>query len=93
MDGIVPPGKVLAEFLDALELTEYALSKGIHVQQTRICHIIQGKRSITLDTSVRLGRYFKMPELYWLNLQNEYDLSISNKDMYANIVPYQKLFK
>ena len=52
----------------------YRLAKDISVQQTRIEQILDGKRSITPDTAIRLGAYFQVTPQFWLNLQQMYDL-------------------
>jgi len=71
----VHPGEVLLhEFLNPLEITAYRLAKEICVQQTRIEQIVDGKRSITPDSAIRLGRYFGVTPQFWLNLQQMYDL-------------------
>ena len=69
------PGKYLKEkFLEPLGITPYRLAKGIGVQQTRISQILQGKRSITPDTAVRLGAFFGVPPHWFMELQTRYDL-------------------
>ena len=74
----LPPitaGEILNEdFLKPMEITAYRLAKDIHVPLTRITAILQGKRSITADTGLRLDRYFGMSEGYWLRIQGECDL-------------------
>ena len=71
----VHPGEVLREeFLAPLRITAYRLAKSIGVQQTRIEQILDGKRSITVDTALRLGRYFNVTPQFWLNLQQMYDI-------------------
>lgn len=71
----VHPGEVLREeFLTPLNITPYRLAKSIGVQQTRIESILDGKRSITADTAIRLGRFFSVTPQFWLNLQAMYDL-------------------
>ena len=71
----IHPGEVLREeFLEPLNITPYRLAKDIGVQQTRIEQILDGKRSITVDTAIRLGRYFHVSPQFWLNLQQMYDL-------------------
>ena len=55
-------------------VSQYRLAKDISVPQRRISEITQGKRSITADTALRLGRYFGMEAQFWLNLQSRYDL-------------------
>ncbi len=71
----ITPGEVLAEdFLAPLGLTQYRLARDIGVPPRRINEIIKGQRSITADTALRLGRYFKMSGQFWLNLRSHYDL-------------------
>ena len=71
----VTPGEILdEEFLKPMAITQYRLAKDIGVPPRRINEIIQGKRAITTDTALRLGRYFRMSAEFWLNLQSHYDL-------------------
>ena len=79
----VHPGVVLAEaFLKGLEISQYRLAKGIGVSPRRINEIVQGKRSITADTALRLGKFFGMEAQFWMNLQSHYDLEVA-KDAIA----------
>jgi addiction module HigA family antidote len=57
-------------------LSQYRLAKDIGVPARRINEIVKGERSITADTALRLGRFFKMSAQFWLNLQSHYDLEI-----------------
>ena len=71
----IHPGEILdKEFLVPLNITAYRLSKEIKLPQTRISEIIKGKRRITADTALRLGKYFGNTPQFWLGLQNDYDL-------------------
>ena len=71
----VHPGEILdLDFLKPMEITPYALAKAIGVDQTRISQLIKGQRSITADTALRLGAFFKMSPKFWLNAQSRYDL-------------------
>jgi addiction module HigA family antidote len=73
----VHPGEILLEeFLKPLGISQYRLSKDISVVPRRINEIVQGKRSITADTALRLARYFGLSERFWLNLQSRYDLEV-----------------
>ncbi len=79
----VHPGVVLAEdFLKAMNISQYRLAKGIAVPPRRINEIVQGKRAITADTALRLGKFFGMEAQFWMNLQSHYDLEIA-KDAIA----------
>lgn len=71
----VAPGEILLEeFLQPMGISQYRLAKDISVPQRRISEIVQGKRSITADTALRLGRYFGMEAQFWMNLQTRHDL-------------------
>ena len=73
----VHPGEILLEeFLKPLGISQYKLAKDISVPPRRINEIVQGKRSITADTALRLSRYFGLSERFWLNLQSRYDLEV-----------------
>lgn len=71
----ITPGEVLAEeFLKPFGLSQYRLAKDIHVSARRINEIVKGKRAITADTALRLGRYFGTSAQLWINLQSSYEL-------------------
>jgi addiction module HigA family antidote len=68
------PGQILLEdFLKPLGITQYRLAKDIGVPQRRIGEIIAGKRAITVDTGLRLSRYFGVNDNFWTGLQLNYD--------------------
>ena len=69
------PGEILLEdYMKPMGLTQNALTRALGVPPRRVNEIIHGKRVITLDTSLRLGRYFGQSPRFWLNLQTECDL-------------------
>lgn len=71
----IHPGEILREeFLVPLDLSAYRLSRDIAVPQTRISQILAGRRGISADTAVRLGRYFNTSAEFWMNLQVAYDV-------------------
>ena len=73
----VHPGEVLLEeFLAPLALSQYRVAKDTSVPPRRINEIVHGKRAVTADTALRLGRYFGTSERFWLNLQSRYDLEL-----------------
>jgi len=75
----IPPGEVLKEdFLDPMGISQYRLAKDIGVDVRRVNAIIQGKRAITADTALRLGRYFDIEPEFWMNLQAHYDLEVES---------------
>lgn len=62
------------EFMEPMGISAYKLAKDIHVPVSRVQDILHDRRGITVDTSLRLGKYFGVSESYFLNLQNEIDL-------------------
>ena len=74
----IHPGEILmGKFLEPMGISQYRLAKDISVPPRRINEIAHGKRSITADTALRLGRYFGMSPQFWLNLQARYDLEVT----------------
>lgn len=59
------------EFMEPLGISAYRLAKDIHVPVSRIQEILKDKRAISVDTSLRLSKYFGVSERYFLNLQND----------------------
>ena len=77
---IIHPGEILQEeFLIPMKISAYRLAKEIHIDQTRISEIIKGKRGITVDTALRLSKFFGNSVEFWLNLQTQYEIE-KNKD-------------
>jgi len=73
----IHPGEVLAEeFLVPLGLSQYRIAHDLSVPPRRINEIVHGKRGITADTALRLGRYFGTTERFWLNLQARFGVEI-----------------
>ena len=69
----IHPGEILSEEF----LRPMGIAKDISVPPRRVNEIVHGKRSITADTALRFGRFFGMPPQFWLNLQNRYDLEVT----------------
>jgi antitoxin HigA-1 len=71
----IHPGEILLEeFLIPMGITQYKIAKDINVPARRINEIVHCTRSISVDTALRLGRYFNISPQYWINLQAHYDL-------------------
>ena len=84
----IHPGEHLAEFLDELEITQYRLAKTIGVPQVRVSEIVRGRRSITADSALRIGKALDTTPEFWLNLQRMYDLDLARgKADLEGIVP------
>jgi addiction module HigA family antidote len=75
----VHPGTVLADELEELDLSASALARAIKVPPNRITQILNGERSITGDTALRLGHWFNMNPVFWLNLQSNFDLNLARQ--------------
>ncbi len=75
------PGRTLARELAARDLSAHALALKLRVPANRITEIIAGKRGVTAETALRLGRYFRTGAVFWLNLQNRYDLAVAEAEL------------
>ena len=76
LDPIHPGEVLLADFLEPFQLSQYRLAQDISVPPRRINEIVHGKRAVSADTALRLGRYFGTTEQFWLNLQARFDLEV-----------------
>tara|TARA_B100000959_G_scaffold284791_1_gene357381 strand:+ start:5226 stop:5528 length:303 start_codon:yes stop_codon:yes gene_type:complete len=71
------PGEVLSEeYLKPMKLSQNRLGLDLGVPPRRINEIVHGKRRVSADTALRLGRYFGMSPQFWLGLQMDYDLDV-----------------
>lgn len=78
----IHPGEILLEeFLGPMNLSQNRLALDIRVPARRINEIVLGKRRITADTALRLARYFNMTPQFWLGLQMDYDLDITEDEL------------
>ena len=76
----IHPGEILLEdFLKPMNVSQYSLAQSIGVPPRRINEIVHGKRGITTDTALRLGRFFGMEAQFWMNLQTRYDLEVARE--------------
>lgn len=82
----IHPGEVLyEEFLLPMQLSANQLSRDLRIPPTRIHAIIKGKRRITADTALRLSKYFGTSAVFWLSLQQEFDLEKTSKHLEAEL--------
>jgi antitoxin HigA-1 len=79
------PGEHLAEELRELGITAAELSRQIDVPVNRITGIINGQRGITADTALRLGHWFGTSPQFWMNLQQQYELRLAEKEVGAQV--------
>ena len=77
LSPLTPGDVLLEEFLRPMEITQNKLAKDINVPANRVSQIIHGKREITADTALRLGKYFGIEPEFWLNLQVRYNMKIT----------------
>ncbi len=84
----IHPGEILLEdFMKPMGITARQLAVDIDVSPSRISEIVHGTRPITADTALRLGLFFGMEPRFWLNLQSEYDMRNTMRNLYAKISP------
>lgn len=89
----IHPGEILKEeFLDEMNISQYRLAKDINVPPRRINEIVLGKRGITADTALRLGRYFSMSPQFWINLQTHYELEVESEKIGERLESEVKIY-
>ncbi len=81
----IHPGSLLRDELLERGLSLNELARAIRVPMNRVSAIVNGKRSITADTALRLARYFGTSAQMWMNLQSAYDLEVAERDTGARI--------
>lgn len=80
---LIPPGEILLEeFMKPLNISQNKLSRDINVPVGRVNDIVHGRRSITANTALRLGKFFGTTPDFWLGLQVEYDLRRARRDFW-----------
>jgi antitoxin HigA-1 len=76
------PGEILlTEFLEPMGITQYRIAKAIDVPARRINEIVHGKRSITADTALRLSRALGLTDMFFINMQAQYDAEIARENL------------
>jgi len=81
----IHPGEILREDLQDAGISLNQLARSLRVPMNRISAIVNGKRSITADTAMRLARYFGTSSEYWMNLQTAYDLAVAEQTTGAQV--------
>ncbi len=81
----IHPGEILADELAEIGVSAVELGRELHVPNNRIYQILAGKRAITADTALRLGRWFGTGPAFWMNLQASYDLRLAEQEHGAQI--------
>ena len=85
LDQVIPGEILRTDFMEPMGISINRLSRDLSVPPNRISEIVNGKRSITADTALRLQRYFGVKAQFWLNLQNEFDLRQARRKAWADI--------
>lgn len=87
----IHPGEILGEELEFIGMNASELAERIGVPKNRLYQIVNGKRSVTADTAMRLAKFFGTTPKFWLNLQNSYELDLLSHeidDSLQDITPY-----
>jgi antitoxin HigA-1 len=87
----IHPGEHLAEELEALDMSAAELARKLGVPTNRVTQILNGTRSVTGDTALRLAHFFGTSAQFWLNLQNLYDLRLAQKKAGKSVKALPKL--
>lgn len=83
----VHPGEILQEILDQNQITQSLVAERLGMAQSKISDICRGKRGVTPDMAMRLGRLFGQNPRFWLNLQENWELSQLDEEAYSGIQP------
>jgi len=92
----IHPGEILADELAELNITATQLARALNVPTNRVTQIVNGNRSITADTALRLGKWIGNSPDFWLNLQKSYELRLAEQQAgqeIARITPRQPVYQ
>ena len=81
----IHPGEILADELEEIGISAAELARQLNVPANRITQILSGKRSVTADTALRLGKWFGTGPKIWLNLQQSYELDLAIQEIGADL--------
>ena len=85
LEPITPGGILLEEFMKPLNISQSQLARDINVPPNRISQIIRGKREISVDTALRLGKYFGIEPEFWIILQMRYNIKVAKTNLEKQI--------
>ncbi|HEY1709707.1 MAG TPA: HigA family addiction module antitoxin [Rhizomicrobium sp.] len=86
MPPVMHPGRLLKRELESREISANRLALDLGVPSGRITDILNGRRAITANTALRLGRYFGNGAQFWLDLQGQYEIALAEREHGADIV-------
>lgn len=89
---IHPGENLLEDFINGFGITQHKLAVSIGVPPRRINEIVHGKRGITAYTALRLGRYFGVEPMFWVNLQTHYEIELAEDKAFSEIEAIQPIF-
>jgi len=86
------PGEILEqEFLVPMGISAYKLAKDINISATRISEILKGKRRITVDTALRLSKYFGNSVEFWVGIQADFEIRAAKKNLADQLAQIRQL--
>jgi addiction module HigA family antidote len=86
------PGEILlTEFLEPMGISQYRIAKAIDVPPRRINEIVHGKRGITADTGLRLSRALGLSDMFWINMQANYDAEIAREHLATELATIERI--
>lgn len=85
----IHPGEILKDELDEIGISAAELARQLKVPENRMSEIMRGRRNITADTALRLGRWFGTSANFWMNLQKSYELRKAQQELGAEIEQIQ----
>ena len=88
---LIHPGEILKEELNSLSMSPSALAQHIGVPPNRICAIVNGRRSITADTALRLSQCFGTSPEFWMNLQTSYEIKLARENNQIDILKINRI--
>ncbi|HEY1841813.1 MAG TPA: HigA family addiction module antitoxin [Mycobacterium sp.] len=86
------PGEILlAEFLEPMGISQYRIAKAIDVPARRINEIVHGKRGISADTALRLSRALGLSDMFWINMQAQYDAEVARDHIGGQLASIERI--
>ncbi len=86
------PGAILlTEFLEPMGISQYRIAKSINVPARRINEIVHGKRGITADTALRLSRALGLSDMFFINMQANYDAEIAREHLATQLATIERI--
>lgn len=81
----IHPGEILKDELEEIGISAAELARQLRVPENRMSEVMRGRRNITADTALRLGKWFGSSAVFWMNLQKNYELRKAEQEIGADI--------